>query len=93
MSFLLSVSFGYESREELTVIAVQLEIDELQPLQAGQTLQQVLHVLQDHPTRPVDVDLVVLSEMDPSEFLILCQVWIFEMCEILYLNHIFTKRN
>ena len=40
---------------------IQLQVDELQPPDARHVHQQVLHLLEDHPAGPVDVDLVVLA--------------------------------
>ena len=43
-----------------TIKPVQLEVDELQPPDAWHEDEQVLHLLKDHPARPVDIHLVVL---------------------------------
>ena len=42
------------------IVAVQLQVVQLQPPQSWQLVQQLLHVLENGSARPVDVDLVVL---------------------------------
>ena len=43
----------------LSVPAIKLEVHQLQPLQAGETVEKILHVLENHSSRPVDLNLVI----------------------------------